>query len=316
MKESSEMGVRQIASLIHARLQRYLEAQYHIRDAGLIAERRLVLEEPGGISQSPYVEVTPSYAMLDGFAQLAIPTEVRDFLSELAGWTPGVGVFAPYQHQADALKHFFSRGDDGDDLIVATGTGSGKTETFLYSILGALTLEGNRNRASFSLPGMRALLLYPMNALVSDQTARLRRFLGDERLAAVFRERWGRHPLFGMYTSRTPYPGVRNGTKDKRHLDTLVGYYAALAYSEETRDRQLVAELQRRGRWPAKDILRFYGKDLEEKKLVKSGKRAGQEQVQHRWDRRFLTQAADRELHTRHEIQIKAPEQLNTNNRS
>jgi ATP-dependent helicase YprA (DUF1998 family) len=313
MRNQIELGVNEVAKRIHLRLRRYLEAQYHIRNSALIEERRLLLDEPGGISQRPFIEVTPSYAVAGTFLQLKAPSIVTELLQELAGWSPAIGVYPPYRHQADSIEHFFSKGLESDDLVVATGTGSGKTETFLYAILGALALEGTERAASFLEPGVRALLLYPMNALVSDQTARLRRLLGDERFATMADSRWGRRPRFGMYTSRTPYPGVRTGAKDKRHLDTLLGYYEALETSSNHDEQLLVTELKRRGRWPAKDVVRFYARDVEEKVVVKSGKRAGSERTLHHWDQRFLTQTIDRELLTRHEMQVQAPDLLITN---
>ena len=69
----TELGVNQIAERVHGRLQRYLEAQYHVRDTEVIEERRLLLGEAGCISQRPFVEVTPSYAAGGGFGSLAIP---------------------------------------------------------------------------------------------------------------------------------------------------------------------------------------------------------------------------------------------------
>ena len=54
---------------------------------------------------------------------------------------------------------------------MATGTGSGKTESFLLPVLSALTAE---HAAGTLGPGVRALLLYPMNALANDQLRRLR----------------------------------------------------------------------------------------------------------------------------------------------
>jgi Lhr-like helicase len=312
MSHQQELGVQQVARRIHSRLLQYLEAQYHIRNPALIEERRLVLEEPGGISQRPFIEVTPSYSVVGSFASLNVPGVIKELLEELSGWKD-LDVFPPYWHQAKALEDFFAERHEGRELIVATGTGSGKTETFLYSILGALALEASERPASYSRPGVRALLLYPMNALVSDQTARLRRLLGNERLAGLFRDRWGRHPLFGMYTSRTPYPGVRKSKKDQLHLQALLSYYEGLETSREPEELALVKELKERGRWPAKDIVRFFARDLEEKKTVQKGKRAGKEQTLHHWARRFLTQEGDRELLTRHEMQLRAPDLLITN---
>ena len=206
----NDIGIKQVAEKIHSRLQRYLEAQYHIKDRALIEERHLLLLEPGAIAQRPFVEVTPSYAVESGFSTLKIPRTISDLLTELGAFRPSIGVYPPYKHQADALEAFF--GKNADDLIVATGTGSGKTETFLYSAIGSLAIEATERSTSFAMPGVRVLLLYPMNALVSDQTSRLRRLFGDERMAGLFETRWGRRPRFGMYTSRTPYPGIRTNS--------------------------------------------------------------------------------------------------------
>ena len=52
--------------------------------------------------------------------------------------------------------------------MVTTGTGSGKTEAFLYPILDHVLRERRAGRA-----GMKALILYPMNALANDQAGRL-----------------------------------------------------------------------------------------------------------------------------------------------
>jgi hypothetical protein len=324
MSSPTELGVNRVAQRIHGRLRSYLEAQYHIRDTDLIEERRALLDEAGGIWQHPFLEVTPSYAPVSGYAGLRLPFVVGDLLQTLSKWGTdddplppparrAVGVYPPYKHQADALEGFFVEGHDGRDLIVATGTGSGKTETFLYSILGALALEGDERPTSYAMPGVRALLLYPMNALVSDQTARLRRMVGAPRLAELFTSRWGRQPRFGMYTSRTPYPGRREGSKDRRHLDKLIGYYEELERSTDAEDVALREDLRSRGRFPAKDIISFYASHLVEKTIQKTGKNAGKERHLYNWGKRFLTSPSDRELLTRHEIHAHAPDLLITN---
>lgn len=309
-----EIGVTEAAVRIHTRLRRYLEAQYHIRDESLIRERRALLEEAQQISTRPFLEVTPTYAgTTGGYSNLTgVPPAVKNLLQELSGWDPGVGVFPPFTHQAEALEAYF--GGEGADLLVATGTGSGKTEVFLNCVLGKMAQEASERPDSFvSQRAVRALLLYPMNALVSDQTARLRRFLGDERLAGHLRSHWGRHPQFGMYTSRTPYPGKRSATKDGRNLDKILGYYQALAQSPDPKRQTLVKRLRALGRWPAKDIVAFYGKHLEAQGQYQTGQKAGKTYVVHNWEHRLLTQKDDRELLTRHEMQLDAPDLLITN---
>jgi ATP-dependent helicase YprA (DUF1998 family) len=280
-----------VADHLRDRLQRYLEAQYHIRDTTMIEERRALLQEVGAIAQEPYLETTPTYQLATSYHDLELPSPVGSTLAELATWTPSVGVYQqPYLHQARALHEFFV---NDRDLIVATGTGSGKTETFLFPILGQLLREAADRPSSFSQPGCRALLLYPMNALVSDQASRLRRLFGDERLRDLFKSRYGRWPRFGMYTSRTPYPGTRTSTKDAKHLRSVLEYYLQL--EDDPEQQELIDQLQTRGRWPAKDLRGFYGD--------KGGM----------WSKRLQTQPGDRELFTRHEMQLTCPDILVTN---
>jgi len=76
-----------------------------------------------------------------------------------------------YAHQVNAVRKAIK----GRNLVVSTGTGSGKTETFLIPILDYLLRE--QDAGTLSQPGVRALLLYPMNALANDQMKRLRRIL-------------------------------------------------------------------------------------------------------------------------------------------
>jgi len=83
----------------------------------------------------------------------------------------GVLDFPLYQHQEKAIR---SAVDGLENLVIATGTGSGKTETFLLPILNSLLREAETGPLT---AGVRAVLLYPMNALASDQMKRLRELL-------------------------------------------------------------------------------------------------------------------------------------------
>ncbi len=93
-----------------------------------------------------------------------------------------------YQHQLEALRESKTK-----NIIVASGTGSGKTECFLYSMLNNLFLNGETEE-SLSTGGVRILLVYPMNALVNDQLKRILKMVG------------GKHPSVsvGMFTGHTP----------------------------------------------------------------------------------------------------------------
>lgn len=79
----------------------------------------------------------------------------------------------PYLHQYRALKAVRK---DGKNLVVCTGTGSGKTESFLLPLIDAIYRAHVAAGAGYD-PHIRAMILYPMNALVNDQISRLRRLL-------------------------------------------------------------------------------------------------------------------------------------------
>ena len=75
-----------------------------------------------------------------------------------------------YLHQVDSLRKI----TNGGNAVVSTGTGSGKTESFLLPIMRELVKESNAGTLG---PGVRAMLIYPMNALANDQVERLRDLL-------------------------------------------------------------------------------------------------------------------------------------------
>jgi DEAD/DEAH box helicase domain-containing protein len=79
-------------------------------------------------------------------------------------------IFAPYRHQEEAFRRL--AGEKPRSTIVATGTGSGKTECFLYPILSHCL----RHRGE---PGIKAILIYPMNALATDQAKRIGQTIFD-----------------------------------------------------------------------------------------------------------------------------------------
>ena len=105
----------------------------------------------------------------------------------------------------------------------------------------------------------RAMVLYPMNALVNDQLGRLRLLFGNSRIVEKFTEWSGRPARFARYTSRTLYPGVRDEKKDQDRLSPIGKFYAhnlelaeAPPSPQQTTAAALVSELRKRGKWPAK----------------------------------------------------------------
>ncbi|OHV62900.1 DEAD/DEAH box helicase [Pseudofrankia sp. BMG5.36] len=150
--------------------QRYLRSLIAPRDPALAAALHDAIGEAvgTGITRGPLLEATPPYQTSATLGELATEGVVH---SGLVDGRIDVDPDRPlYRHQEQAIR----KAAAGRNLIVATGTGSGKTESFLLPILSELAAE----RASGTLgPGVRALLLYPMNALANDQMKRLRKLL-------------------------------------------------------------------------------------------------------------------------------------------
>ena len=310
----NDYSVTRVRDTLGQTLRTYIEAQYHIRDVCLIRERSRLLNEPGSVAQLPYVEAPPVYEMSATYADLTIPRPAKELLTELAALEPGVGVFPrPYVHQAEALGAFLGR---GEDLVVATGTGSGKTESFLMPILGQLAIEAADSPKAAQLPGVRALLLYPMNALVADQLSRVRRLFGDPRVADRLQSQRGRRIRFGMYTSRTPYPGPHEAARDDRYLRPIFENFYLRREDNGTfvENEAVRAILRPHGKWPCKDLVRFFAADqITVGTYGGTGKRAGNTYQKQNWDRRLRTQPGDTELLTRHEMQAACPDLLITN---
>ena len=124
-----------------------------------------------GIFKGPYLRLRlPFRAAEDGWQRTL-------------SWDIGI---TPYGHQAAAFARLSSANLGPDKprplpTLVTTGTGSGKTEAFLYPILDH-ALRARRN----GIRGMKALILYPMNALANDQAKRLTELLTTrEELAGI-----------------------------------------------------------------------------------------------------------------------------------
>lgn len=305
------LTIGQTIQQLHQALRDYIEAAYHVSHPTLVAQRRQLLEEPGVIHQRPYIESTPRYKTGTAFRDLGLDTAALDVFSAVSKPEGELDLLIhdpPYQHQATSTKLSLV---DGRSLLVMTGTGSGKTECFLLPILGKLAREAQSNGREFAAtPAVRAMVLYPMNALVNDQLGRLRLLFGDPRIVAKFMDWSGRPARFARYTSRTLYPGVRDEVKDKDRLAPIGKYYVRnleLARDPESPRQaaaeRLVRELKKRGKWPAKpDLIGWYGRKGSRWRDAKSGA-----------FRRCVTLPGDPELVTRHEVQEAPPDVIVTN---
>ena len=308
---SKALTIGQTIEELHQELCHYIEATYHISEPNLISQRRALLDVPGVIHQRPFLESTPRYISGGKFESLGLATAVQEIFDVISGGSRGGSPLAhdpPYEHQGDAIVRSLRK---ERSLVVMTATGSGKTECFLWPILGKLATEARRGPSgSFSQVGVRAILLYPMNALVNDQLGRLRLLFGDQDVAGKFKEWSGRPARFARYTSRTLYPGVRSVKKDRIRLKAIGDYYVrhleraeGLPSEEQEASAKLVYELRQRGKWPAKpDLLAWYGRRNTRWQDSSTGE-----------FKRCVTLPDDAELLTRHEVLQSPPDVLVTN---
>ncbi len=180
------MNAIEVTKTLHRNYIRYLMTTFNVgRSEPELAEAlRRGLAAPGALFRGPFLELNPPYVKGRSLRELAQTGVVTESLCQLrTDINPSHKRPLPpdrslYLHQERAIRHILS---EGRNLVVASGTGSGKTECFLLPILHDLLSD--------PAPGVRALLIYPMNALVNDQLERLRNLLRGTGIT------------FGRYTS-------------------------------------------------------------------------------------------------------------------
>lgn len=237
----------------------YLDTAYRIDDPRVSAMRRELLSTPGQLALDPIFEAVARYkpvkygleGLIDdpegrlphfsrkerqAFVELAL-SGLFDRDKSSSGFK---GAYAPYLHQVQMLE---KGARDGTPGIVTSGTGSGKTESFMLPILAQLAKEATswpaplqplddtwldegrkfqphrRNEHPDRPKAIRALVLYPLNALVEDQMVRLRKALdSDDAQDVMARHFNGNRIFFGRYTGKSPVTGFLNHprkSKDK-----------------------------------------------------------------------------------------------------
>jgi len=237
----------------------YVETAFRISDTETARRRRELLESDGALATAPFIEPVLRYEASDQALEDLIGDErlnclrpegavafVELALSGLFDGLPSDGAikrrsrYHPYVHQVEMLMRGIRAGCPG---IVTSGTGSGKTESFMLPVLAKIADEAVRwpapnpgflhnnwwqGSGSFSHQrknehpdrprAIRALILYPMNALVDDQMVRLRKSLDSEEARAVMAMRFSNNRIFfGQYTSATPVTGYERHPRRFNH---------------------------------------------------------------------------------------------------
>lgn len=224
----------------------YIESAFPLRSEVLAEERRTLLKQPGILSQPPLLETVPVYETLPD-------TDITRASHDLGNGYEDLHEFSReliptgrdlYQHQWESLEKVLI---EKRDIVVTTGTGSGKTECFLLPLLAEISRESktwapcpspptgrkwyetnaqpwhaqweHTGRHTSNQHALRGLILYPLNALVEDQLRRLRRTLDSDKMRLWMEEnRSGNRVTFGRYTGLTPVSGARTNPKAVQRL--------------------------------------------------------------------------------------------------
>ncbi|MEK9896287.1 MAG: DEAD/DEAH box helicase, partial [Burkholderiaceae bacterium] len=174
----------------------YYNSAFWIKNRKLFDERDRLLKSKGLLSQDLQIELVPPYPSVEPIINVCkkfnAGTEVAKAIAQILFGNEHSETFKLRLHQAQALERSLQMSENSN-VVVTSGTGSGKTESFLLPIIARIVMErlnknapdinpwweswnrstnswqGMRqgNNQSFK-PAMRALILYPTNALVED----------------------------------------------------------------------------------------------------------------------------------------------------
>lgn len=186
MTDVKEFNPIETARKVEDSYREYIATTIHFDDADLQKQLETILCEPGYLAKGPFLEAAPPYRKDKTVADLVDEGLLCKGMMSLGGGE--ARNFDPYRplyvHQVKAIEKSVA----GRNYAVVTGTGSGKTECFLLPILNDILTEFEKSGRS---AGVRAMILYPMNALANDRLKRLRQLLK------------GTDITFGRYTGDT-----------------------------------------------------------------------------------------------------------------
>lgn len=206
--------------IIRDRYKDYLMASFFFSNKDLRESFKKALEEEKALLEGPFREkgrkFEPSLSA-EELAEKCFPGESGELCPALLK-----GNLYIHQKQAICATHIEKK-----NIVVATGTASGKTESFLYPIL--FELYSQYKTGDLNKQGVRALILYPMNALANDQRERL-----GEICKRLEDGESGFRPTFGQYIGQTPESAARRmGRSSVSEEGRLPG---ELIYREEMRE--------------------------------------------------------------------------------
>lgn len=184
-------------------------------------ERRALYEQEGVIMQSPIIELVKKYepykTLYNSYTELpkgkGFDSSLAEFLNAGLLKNDDGTERVLYEHQYKSVIDVLGK---NKHLVVTTGTGSGKTECFMIPLLSELVKEAKTWKDPETRPrAMRAMILYPLNALAEDQMVRLRKSLDSKEVKAWLDSNCSKNRIyFGRYTGRTDGKNSANRNSD------------------------------------------------------------------------------------------------------
>ena len=147
-----------IHSNVIADYRGYIESFINIRDQEILAVVQKALSE-GRLWPEPLIQFNPSYKITGDLASVVASEKLHPLLADIFKG------YRLYQHQMEALR----LGTAGSDFVVTSGTGSGKSLTYIGTIFDHLLKNPQPGKVS-------AVIVYPMNALINSQTDEIERY--------------------------------------------------------------------------------------------------------------------------------------------
>ena len=150
----------------------YISTTFHFRNQNL--QKKLVEELEETVSNGPFVEIKDSFKSGKTIEELIVKGTLSPLFRDLEknkNYKPKLPITRPlYLHQEKAIEKIVA----GKNVVVSTGTGSGKTDCFVIPVINELLREKEQGKLN---DGVRAIFIYPMNALANDQIKGLREIL-------------------------------------------------------------------------------------------------------------------------------------------
>ena len=199
------MNPIEVSEKLQATFISYLMTAFDVNRAGtepeLAAALQEALDQRSALFKGPYLELTPPYHTDRSLNSLIEEGILSPKLANLDYFQHG-GFLKPstslYTHQVKAIRRLCK---EQKNVVISSGTGSGKTECFLFPIINDLLIDPT--------PGVRAILIYPMNALVNDQLDRLRKWLQGTGIT------------FGRYTSELAQSSEKAAEEMRREWEAM-----------------------------------------------------------------------------------------------